>query len=147
MKMIHQLGALAIISSVPLGAAAQAINVELSRTASLAPLVTTVNSPITISGPTADIADSGTIWNSLICPTNATANSSGSQLTFTVSQNLPLVDSGGNASSVSISSIQFSENNGKTDTIHNTGMVSEPIRDQDRVVLQPHGLDEPKLVR
>ncbi len=123
-KTVSSLAALAFSAGLPLAAHAQAINVLMSRTTSSDPIVTTVNTPVTIAGGAADLADSGLYWNSLMCPTVATANTSGSQLTYTVEQNLPLVDSLGNASSITISSIQFSENNNKTDTIHQTGMVS-----------------------
>jgi hypothetical protein len=119
--------AMAIVSAR--AEAQNSINVQLSRTTGASQtIVTTENAPITIpyfTGTTydaADTSDSGTYWNSLIAPTVTMANTSGSQLTFTVAQNLSLVDSMNNPSSVEISSIQFSENNGKTDGINQTGI-------------------------
>jgi hypothetical protein len=140
MKKFEFLGVVALVSTVPFAVDGQSINVQLSRTTSASTIVTTENAPITIAGNTADTADSGTFWNSLICPTVATANTSGSQLTYTVEQNLSLVDSSDNASSVSISSIQFSENNNKTDTIHNTGMVAGTNPGTDGLSANPSSL-------
>jgi hypothetical protein len=140
MKTNPLLGLVALASSLPLGVQAQSINVLLSRTTTTDAIVTTENAPVTVSGPTANSFDSGTTWNSLICPTVATANTSGSQLTYTVEQNLSLVDSSGASSAVSISSIQFSENNNKTDTIHNTGMVSGTNPGTDGLSANPSSL-------
>lgn len=118
------IGVAFVSSALAVQADAQSINVLLSRTTSTDPIVTTVNTPVTFAGGAADTADTGTFWNSLICPTVTSNNATGGNATFTVEQNLSLVDSSGAASSVQISSILFTENNGKNDTIHNTGKVS-----------------------
>ena len=140
MTKVKTLGALALVSAIPLASNGQSLNVLLSRTTSTDTIVTTENAPVTMTGSTADASDTGTYWNSLICPTVATANTGGSQLTYTVEQNLSLVDSGNNASSISISSIQFSENSGKTDTIHNTGMVAGTNPGTDGLSANPSSL-------
>jgi hypothetical protein len=125
---------------------AQAIDVQLSRTTSAAAIVTTVNTPITIpDAPSvnydaADITDAGTTWNSLIAPTVTSNNTSGGNITFTTEQNLPLVNSLGAASSVTISSIQFTENTGKNDTIHQTGIVAGTDPGTDGLANNPSGL-------
>lgn len=117
---------------------ANAVDVLLSRTVSST--VTTpggiivgsenpvVNIPLAPSATydAADTADSGTTWNSLICPNAGTAlnNPGPGLLTYPVEQNLALVDSANNPSAISISQISFTENSGKTDTIHQTGIVA-----------------------
>jgi hypothetical protein len=122
---------------------AQAINVQLSRTTSTDAIVTTVNTPITIpyapsvNYDAADTTDAGTTWNSLICPTVTSNNASGGNITFVTEQNLPLVNSLGAASPVTISSIQFTENNGKNDTIHNTGTVAGTFPGTDGLAANP----------
>jgi hypothetical protein len=124
---------------------AQAIDVQLSRTTG-AGIVTTVNSPITIPvapGQTydaADTTDTGTTWNSLIASTLTSNNLSGGNVTFVTEQNLPLVDSLGNASAVTISSIQFTEPTGKNDGIHQTGVVAVSNPGTDGLTNNPAGL-------
>jgi len=107
---------------------AAAVDVLLSRTVASSPsVITTLNPAVTIPdapGVTydaADVTDSGTIWNSLMAPNAGSAQNdqTGSPITFPLEQNLPLVDSGGNPTNISLASITFTEANGKNDTIHN----------------------------
>lgn len=72
----------------------------------------------------ADVADSGTTWNALQCPSGSSvANSSGGSLTTLYEQNIPLVNSTGGSTSVQLS-VSFTENNGKTDEINQSGTTA-----------------------
>ncbi len=87
----------------------------------------------------ADTNDTGTAWNTLICPSTSVANTTGSNLTTLYEQNLPLTDSLGNSSKASLS-VSFTENTGKTDTIHNAGMDAGTNPGSDGLPASPSAL-------
>jgi hypothetical protein len=134
---------------------ASVIDVVLSRSAdgnTSVPVINTPNNgvtpltytPGTVSIPVApgqtydaaDTADTGTNWNTLLVPGPSVNNTSGSSTTTLYQQNLPLVDSLGN-STTALLSISFTENNGKNDTVHSTGMCNGTNPGSDGLLANP----------
>jgi len=128
-----------------------AIDVQLSRTAitpASYPVVgaaALAGAPITIPdapGATydaADTTDTGTQWNTLAIPQTTVANTSGNTVTTLEESNVPLVDSGGNSTSVLLD-MSYIEPNNKTDDIHPEGITSGTNPGSDGLSSNPTGL-------
>ena len=79
--------------------------------------------PSTVSYDAADTQDPGMAWNTLLCPTVSVSNTTGGNITTLYQQNIPLVNSLG-TSTADLLSVSFTENNGKNDVTHNTGVTN-----------------------
>jgi hypothetical protein len=114
--------------------------------ATYTPSLATIAAAPGVKYDAADMDDSGTQWNVLLCPpTQVQVNGTGAIATVVFQKNLPLADSSGAATQVKLD-LLYLESNNKSNGIHTAGLPNEGAAGKDGLEPNPEALIKPSWI-